>query len=133
MCGINGFICKRKIENGEYRINSMNNSLIHRGPDAEGYVKIDGGYMGQRRLSIIDMDSRSNQPMWTNEKDAAIVYNGEIYNYKELKDSLCYKMGSKILMACLRLLLLTLGKIKLYYAGTDWASNLYIIIWIKKS
>lgn len=91
MCGINGFICKRKIENGEYRINSMNNSLIHRGPDAEGYVKIDGGYMGQRRLSIIDMDSRSNQPMWTNEKDAAIVYNGEIYNYKELKDSLCYK------------------------------------------
>ena len=84
MCGINGFICKRKIENGEYRINRMNDSLIHRGPDAEGYIEIEGGYIGQRRLSIIDMDSRSNQPMWTNEKDAAIVYNGEIYNYKEL-------------------------------------------------
>lgn len=95
MCGINGFICKRKIENGEYRINRMNDSLIHRGPDAEGYIEIDGGYIGQRRLSIIDMDSRSNQPMWTNEKDAAIVYNGEIYNYKELKDDLCYKFKTK--------------------------------------
>lgn len=95
MCGINGFICKRKIENGEYRINRMNDSLIHRGPDAEGYIEIEGGYIGQRRLSIIDMDSRSNQPMWTNEKDAAIVYNGEIYNYKELKDDLCYKFKTK--------------------------------------
>lgn len=95
MCGINGFISKRKIEDGEYRINSMNDSLIHRGPDAEGYIEIDGGYMGQRRLSIIDQDSRSNQPMWTNENDAAIVYNGEIYNYTELKEGLCYKFKTK--------------------------------------
>ena len=96
MCGINGFISKRKIEDGEYRINSMNDSLIHRGPDAEGYIEIDGGYMGQRRLSIIDQDSRSNQPMWTNENDAVIVYNGEIYNYKELEGRFVLQVQNKV-------------------------------------
>ncbi len=95
MCGINGFICKRKIEDGEYRINRMNDSLRHRDPNAEGYIEIDGGYIGQRRLAVIDVDLRSNQPMWTSEKDAVIVYNGEIYNYRELKSRLHGKLRTE--------------------------------------
>lgn len=106
MCGINGFISKRKIADGEYRINKMNESLIHRGPDAGGYIEIAGGYIGQRRLSIIDIDSRSDQPMWANEKDAVIVYNGEIYNYKEIKGSLNYAFktssDTEVLLAGIR-------------------------------
>lgn len=106
MCGINGFISKREIADGEYRIRKMNDSLMHRGPDAGGYAKIHGGYIGQRRLSIIDINARSDQPMWVNEKDAVIVYNGEIYNYKMIRQCLKYTFktysDTEVLLAGIR-------------------------------
>jgi asparagine synthase (glutamine-hydrolysing) len=61
-----------------------------RGPDAEGLVALHGGHtiLGHRRLSIIDLDSRSDQPMVTLDGRYAIVFNGEIYNFKELRREL---------------------------------------------
>jgi len=106
MCGINGFVSRKDLSGGEYRINKMNQSLAHRGPDASGYAKIDGGYIGQRRLSIIDIDSRSDQPMRANDRDAVIVYNGEIYNYKVLRKGLNYAFktnsDTEVLLAGIR-------------------------------
>ena len=90
MCGINGIICKNKKNDLNVRINKMNDSLSHRGPDAEGYkVFYDKYAFGHRRLSIIDIDNRSNQPMESFNGNI-LVYNGEIYNYAELKKDLDY-------------------------------------------
>lgn len=92
MCGINGVISKRTIENLEYRIHRMNKSLVHRGPDNGGVLCNEKGTIGlaHRRLSIIDLDNRAAQPMVSASGRWTIVYNGEIYNYKELKDSYNY-------------------------------------------
>ncbi len=87
MCGINGFAVTDPIENSTIRIKKMNDSLFHRGPDAENYCSWRGGKVsvGHRRLSIIDTNERSNQPMISASGKWAIVFNGEIYNYLELK------------------------------------------------
>lgn len=92
MCGINGFITKKKLEDVEKRIDNMNRSLYHRGPDAGGKVILNNGHvvLGQRRLAIIDIDNRSNQPYSSNSNKNIIVYNGEIYNYKNLKKNIEY-------------------------------------------
>ena len=85
MCGINGFNWQDK-----KLIKSMNNSLKHRGPDAEGEYLNKKISLGHRRLSIIDLSEKANQPMnyGHNKKKTIIVYNGEIYNFKELRDDL---------------------------------------------
>lgn len=85
MCGINGIISKEK--NKEKLIKEMNNKIIHRGPDAEGIYTDDYVALGQRRLSIIDI-SGGDQPIYNEDKSILIVYNGEVYNYKELKEEL---------------------------------------------
>lgn len=92
MCGINGFLSKKSITDAKHRIQKMNNSLAHRGPDAEGYfISPDNKLtLGQRRLSIVDLDKRSNQPFELKNKEAIIVFNGEIYNFKELRSEIDY-------------------------------------------
>ncbi len=92
MCGINGFITRKNVTNTENRIRRMNTSLYHRGPNAEGIASLDSGkvWLGQRRLSIIDIEERSNQPMSTVSGKSTIVYNGEIYNFEDLKGKLDY-------------------------------------------
>jgi asparagine synthase (glutamine-hydrolysing) len=87
MCGISGFIGFYNLNNPEKIINQMGNSLTHRGPD-NGNVWID--YDNQialyhNRLSIIDIDKRSNQPMKSKSGRHIILYNGEVYNFKELR------------------------------------------------
>ena len=95
----------------------MNNSLTHRGPDAGGYAELADGKacVGQRRLSIIDIDDRSNQPMWSADRKFVIVYNGEIYNYRELKAELKYLFSTdsdtEVLLAGLAL------------NGSEWIKN----------
>lgn len=85
MCGIAGFIGKDK--NKKKIIKAMCDRIAHRGPDAEGfYVKGDVA-LGQRRLSIIDLEG-GKQPMFSEDGKLVIVFNGEIYNYKELKKEL---------------------------------------------
>ena len=85
MCGIAGFIGKDK--NKKKIIKAMCDRIAHRGPDAEGfYVKGDVA-LGQRRLSIIDIEG-GKQPMFSEDGKLVIVFNGEIYNYKDLKKEL---------------------------------------------
>ncbi len=81
MCGICGII--RKGDNKDI-IKKMNDRIIHRGPDGEGYY-IDGDVaFGHRRLSIIDL-STGDQPIYNEDGSVVTVYNGEIYNYLELR------------------------------------------------
>lgn len=83
MCGINGFNWR-----DEDLIQKMNEATSHRGPDAKGVFFDEGVSLGQNRLSIIDLSAEANQPMFDNSKDLVIVFNGEIYNFKELKKEL---------------------------------------------
>ena len=68
----------------------MTNVLKHRGPNASGYwsSERDNIYLGHRRLSIIDLSDSANQPMSSSENRYVIIFNGEIYNFKKLKDEL---------------------------------------------
>ncbi len=96
MCGINGYIGYSK--NVINLINSMNNCIIHRGPDDEGVFVDNESYsltigFGMRRLSIIDLKT-GHQPMHSSDGNYTIIFNGEIYNYLELKVSL-QKAGLK--------------------------------------
>ena len=85
MCGINGIISKKN--NKEHLIKEMNNKILHRGPNAEGLYTDEYVALGQRRLSIIDL-AGGNQPIYNEDKSILVVYNGEIYNYQELKKEL---------------------------------------------
>ena len=88
MCGIVGLITKR--EDKQDLIKKMSERIKHRGPDGEGYF-IDGDIaLAHRRLSIIDL-STGNQPMFNEDETIVTVYNGEIYNYLELKQELISK------------------------------------------
>lgn len=86
MCGINGFISDT-IPDGDKisTVRKMNSLLAHRGPDNEGMWQGDNVCLGHRRLSIIDLSVEGNQPFFSADKRYVIVYNGELYNYKELK------------------------------------------------
>ena len=91
MCGINGIFSKINVDSIEKRIKSMNNSIIHRGPDSGDHFIHNNIALGHRRLSIIDTNNRSDQPMHTYSKVWHIVFNGEIYNFEEIKKELSYK------------------------------------------
>ncbi len=90
MCGICGFIGRREID--EQNLSAMNDTMIHRGPDDSGteLFSLGDAYVGlaQRRLSILDLSPLGHQPMWSDRHDVVIVFNGEIYNFLELKKKL---------------------------------------------
>lgn len=86
MCGIAG-IFSREITQPEV-IERMTNMLVHRGPDAQGYYRNNHAALGHRRLSIIDLDARSNQPFFSQEGRYVVVYNGEIFNFKKVAKDL---------------------------------------------
>lgn len=89
MCGIAGYITKSGIVKPELnKVRIMTDSIIHRGPDAEGQWVDDSVALGHRRLSIIDLDEHSNQPMISGDGSCIITYNGEIYNYIEIREQL---------------------------------------------
>ncbi|MBR3489953.1 MAG: asparagine synthetase B, partial [Bacilli bacterium] len=90
MCGIVGF-SDRNIDKGNI-IKSMADKLIHRGPDDVGYYVDDNIALGHRRLSIIDLNT-GKQPI--EDDKYVIIFNGEIYNYLELKDELKSKYKFK--------------------------------------
>ena len=86
MCGITGF-------SGEFDsllLSKMNNLLAHRGPDDEGewLDPVAGIGLANRRLSIIDTSTDGRQPMTNEDGTLQLVFNGEIYNYKELRRNL---------------------------------------------
>ena len=91
MCGICGFI-SRKLDSAD-NLAAMSNLLAHRGPDDHGeeIYQIQGGkYVGfaHRRLSILDLSDKGHQPMHSKDRRISVVFNGEIYNYGELKRQL---------------------------------------------
>ena len=87
MCGIIGVIGKLPNKSGFEKARDV---LAHRGPDDFGlhYSEQDGVALGHRRLSIIDLSEAGKQPFWSNDGRYAVVFNGEIYNYLELKEEL---------------------------------------------
>ena len=66
----------------------MMNTIIHRGPDSEGKFYDSDAALGFRRLSIIDITESGNQPIYNEDSTKVLVFNGEIYNYQELRDDL---------------------------------------------
>jgi asparagine synthase (glutamine-hydrolysing) len=86
MCGICGIIGARE----EERLQKMNQAITHRGPDQEGYYFNDTISLGNKRLSIIDLNT-GDQPIYNEDKSMVIVFNGEIYNFKNLKTELLSK------------------------------------------
>jgi len=88
MCGITGIYSNKKTSNLEQRIIVMNDSIVHRGPDAGSFFIDKNIALGHRRLSIIDTSERANQPMQSKSKIWNLVFNGEIYNFNEIKDEL---------------------------------------------
>lgn len=86
MCGIVGFT--NNIDNSNEVIGRMMDKIRHRGPDAEGKY-VDGDIaLGHRRLSIIDISSQGDQPIFNEDGSMVIVFNGEIYNYMEIREKL---------------------------------------------
>ncbi len=91
MCGICGFVSKQEMSLEMLR--KMNDTMYHRGPDDSGeeIFQMKHGYrigLAQRRLSILDLSSLGHQPMHSVDKRVSVIYNGEIYNFREIKEEL---------------------------------------------
>ena len=82
MCGIAGIFAKQSPSPEE--ISLITKSIAHRGPDAQGYYVHSRVALGHRRLSIIDLEARANQPLYSHNGRYVIVFNGEIYNYRDI-------------------------------------------------
>ncbi len=90
MCGIAGFLYSPKVEQAQALVNvqRMVKRMVARGPDAESIWQGEGITLGHRRLAIVDLDARSTQPMVSASNRYVIVFNGEIYNFRELRRDL---------------------------------------------
>lgn len=91
MCGICGYISRKRIT--EEQLRAMNDTMYHRGPDDSGaeIYEMRGGWQvgfAQRRLSILDLSQLGHQPMHSEDRRISVVYNGEIYNFQELREEL---------------------------------------------
>jgi asparagine synthase (glutamine-hydrolysing) len=91
MCGITGiFDLEGRRDIGRGLLETMNRSQAHRGPDGEGYHLEPGVGLGHRRLSIIDIEG-GHQPLFNEDGSVAVTYNGEIYNFEEIRKELIAK------------------------------------------
>lgn len=99
MCGIAGIYLFKNHSEQLDQIEVMTQALSHRGPDDEGYFINDKVALGHRRLSIIDLSSNAKQPMFNEDSSLVLVFNGEIYNFRELKKLLIAK-GHRFKSAC---------------------------------
>jgi asparagine synthase (glutamine-hydrolysing) len=91
VCGICGVAFASRSKDAELRVRAMAAAMRHRGPDDEGFLigdaRAPGLALGMRRLSIIDL-AGGQQPVWNETRDVCVVYNGELYNYRELRGRL---------------------------------------------
>lgn len=89
MCGITGIV-NRRANVDQRQLTTMTNKISHRGPNAEGLFvnKNKTCGLGHRRLSILDLSDAANQPMHSKCGNYTLVYNGELYNFKEIKETL---------------------------------------------
>ena len=107
MCGICGFVSRKSISLEQLK--KMNDTMYHRGPDDSGeeiYPMKDGYSLGlaQRRLSILDLSELGHQPMHSKDQRISLVYNGEIYNFRELREELrdypfCSNCDTEVIIA----------------------------------
>ena len=88
MCGITGIARFNHRDECVEKVRIMNRHIAHRGPDAEGIWSHDFCVLGHRRLSIIDTSAAGNQPFKSDDESLVVVFNGEIYNYLELRKEL---------------------------------------------
>lgn len=89
MCGITGIFIFDNDKNKLNQVSKMTEAITHRGPDYGHSTVIDESVaLGHRRLSIIDLSEAANQPMYDDKGDNSIIYNGEVYNFKEIRDDL---------------------------------------------
>ena len=92
MCGIAGiFLFNKNLQEQLRLIVGMTDALHHRGPDDNGYFTNDRVALGHKRLSIIDLSSNAKQPITNEDNTLALVFNGEIYNFREIRKSLLAK------------------------------------------
>jgi len=91
VCGICGAAFATPKQDTESRVRVMTAAMSHRGPDGEGFLvnepRAPGLALGMRRLSIIDLPG-GHQPIWNETRDVAVIFNGELYNYRQLRDAL---------------------------------------------
>src|SRR5216117_2500871 len=91
VCGICGVAFASRTGEAESRVRAMTAAMRHRGPDDEGFLagnpRAPGLALGMRRLSIIDL-AGGHQPIWNETKDVAVIFNGELYNYRDLRERL---------------------------------------------
>src|SRR5262245_12759685 len=87
MCGIAGIVTRDSIPVDERALRNMLGDLAHRGPDGEGVFSDGAVALGHRRLAIIDLVS-GQQPMSNADGSVTVVFNGEIYNFRELRKQL---------------------------------------------
>jgi len=91
MCGIDGIISHKPLDEAQQvRLRTMNNTLAHRGPNGEGFYTADHVALGMRRLSVIDL-AGGWQPIYNEDHSLAVVANGEVYNYIELRRELAVR------------------------------------------
>ena len=89
MCGISGFICKKDLQkNAAFLLDKMLSKIIHRGPDSFGIWHENDVFFGHRRLAILDLSPAGHQPMLSKDQNLIITFNGEIYNYLDIKREL---------------------------------------------
>jgi len=91
VCGICGVAFASRSAEAESRVHAMTAALLHRGPDEDGFLtgesRAPGLALGMRRLSIIDLPG-GHQPVWNENRNIAVIFNGELYNYRELRERL---------------------------------------------
>ena len=88
MCGIVGILRFDGRPVRAEEIKAMNDSIRHRGPDDHGALVEDGVGLGMRRLSIVDLSAAGHQPLFNEDQSVAVVFNGEIYNHRDLRSRL---------------------------------------------
>jgi asparagine synthase (glutamine-hydrolysing) len=91
MCGICGVLNFDGREVGSALLKKMTDSIAHRGPDGEGWYQSKGLGFGHRRLAIVDLSPLGHQPMVSQDTRYALTYNGEIYNFREIRSELISK------------------------------------------
>src|SRR5260370_14835179 len=87
MCGIAGIVRWKETVSDTSEIERMTAGISHRGPDGVGFLRRDGVALGHRRLAIIDPET-GHQPMPNQDETVWLTYNGELYNFLELRDDL---------------------------------------------
>src|SRR3954465_11607593 len=88
MCGLSGILNVERKPVDPAIIRRMSDCMAHRGPDADGFYIKDEVALGHRRLSIIDLSTLANQPLFDESGRFALIFNGEMYNFMEVKKEL---------------------------------------------